>query len=130
MVISLFPWEIVMLEKYYIRPTTMIASASPGSVPQSSNTSAGWQSAAMRLAAVSRRIPVMVSFGEFAKARGASKIEDLPDHVEPFVQAWIGDHAGGRCSARRRKQVGDQVRNPIRQMLRLAVWTPRTVMPS
>jgi len=23
MVISLFPWEIVMLEKYYIRPTTI-----------------------------------------------------------------------------------------------------------
>ena len=63
----------------------------------------------------------MVSFGEFAKAHGASEVKNLPDHVEPFVQAWIYERAGGRCSVRRRKQLGNEVRNPIRQMLRLAV---------
>jgi site-specific recombinase XerD len=121
MVISLFPWEIVMLEKYYIRPTTIdrihkswIASAVQQYV--------SWM-AERRYTdrSVSRRIPLVVSFGEFAKANGASEIKDLPNHVEPFVQAWIYQRAGGRCSARRRKQLGDEVRNPIRQMLRLAV---------
>ncbi|WP_292271991.1 site-specific integrase [Mesorhizobium sp.] len=62
----------------------------------------------------------MVSFGEFAKAHGASEVENLPDHVEPFVQAWIGERARRR-SGRRRKQIGNEVRNPIRQMLKLAV---------
>src|SRR5215475_6629810 len=121
MVISLFPWEIVMLEKYYIRPTTIdrihkswIASAVEEYV--------SWM-AERRYTdrSVSRRIPLVVSFGEFAKAHGASEIKDLPDHVEPFVQAWVSERGGGRCSARRRKQLGNEVRNPIRQMIRLAV---------
>jgi site-specific recombinase XerD len=119
MVISLFPWEIVMLENYYIRPTTIdriheswIASA----VEQYVN----WM-AERRYTdrSVSRRIPIMVNFGEFAKAHGASEVKDLPDHVEPFVQAWVSERAEGR-SARRRK-LAYEVRNPIRQMLRLAV---------
>src|SRR5215472_19237888 len=121
MVISLFPWEIVMLEKYYIRPTT-IDRVHESWIASAVEQYVSWMAERRyAVSSVSRRIPIMVSFGEFAKARGASKVEDLPDHVEPFVQAWIGDHAGGRCSARRRKQIDDQVRNPIRQMLRLAV---------
>ncbi len=62
-----------------------------------------------------------MSFGEFAKARGASKLSDLPDHVEAFVQAWIRDRMPRRCSASRRRQIGKEVRNPIGQLLRLAV---------
>lgn len=110
-----------MLEKYYIRPTTIdriheswIASAVEQYV--------SWMAERRYTdSSVSRRIPIVVSFGEFAKAHGASDIKNLPDHVEPFVQAWVSERAGGRRSARRRKQVGNEVRNPIRQMLRLAV---------
>jgi site-specific recombinase XerD len=62
-----------------------------------------------------------VRFGEFAKARGASEVAHLSDHVEPFVQAWIRERVGRRSSARARKKASDDVRNPIRQMLRLAI---------
>jgi integrase/recombinase XerD len=120
MVISRFPWEIVMLEKYYIRPTTSdrireswIASAVEQYV--------SWMAERRYThSSVSRRIPIVVSFGEFAKAHGATEVKHLPDHVESFVQAWIRERARGR-SARRRKQLGDEVRNPICQMLRLAL---------
>jgi integrase/recombinase XerD len=110
-----------MLEKYYIRPATIdrlyeswIASAVEQYV--------AWM-AEHRYAdrSVYRRIPILVSFGEFAKTHGASKFKDLPDHVDPFVQAWVSERGGGRRSARRRKQLGNEVRNPIRQMIRLAV---------
>jgi integrase/recombinase XerD len=110
-----------MLEKYYIRPATIdrlyeswIASAVEQYV--------AWM-AEHRYAdrSVYRRIPILVSFGEFAKTHGASKVKDLPDHVDPFVQAWVSERGGGRRSARRRKQLGNEVRNPIRQMIRLAV---------
>lgn len=121
MVISRFPWEIVMLEKYYIRPTTIdrlheswIASAVEQYVTWMADRRYADRS-------VSRRIPILVSFGEFAKAHGASEVKELPDHLEPFVEAWVSERAGGRRSARRRKQLGDEVRNPVRQMLRLAV---------
>jgi site-specific recombinase XerD len=120
MVISLFPWEIVMLEKYYVRPTTIdriheswIASAVEQYV--------GWMvERRYKDRSVYHRIPIIVRFGEFAKARGARDVKDLTDHVEPFVQAWISERARGR-SVRRRKKVGEEVRNPIRQMLQLAV---------
>jgi integrase/recombinase XerD len=121
MVISRFPWEIVMLEQYYIRPTTVdrvreswIASAVEQYVSWMAERHYTWRS-------VSRRIPIMVSFGEFAKAYGASDVKDLPNHVEPFVKAWVGEHARGRRSARRRQQLGNEIRNPVRQMLQLAV---------
>jgi integrase/recombinase XerD len=121
MVISRFPWEIVMLEKYYVRPTT-IDRLHESWITSAVEQYVTWM-AERRYAddSVSRRIPILVSFGEFAKAHGASEVKDLPDHVEPFVQAWIRERAGGRRSARRRKQLGDEVRNPVRQMLRLAV---------
>src|SRR5215469_9923050 len=121
MVISRFPWEIVMLEKYYIRPTT-IDRIHKSWIACAVEQYVTWM--AERLYAdrsVSRRIPILVSFGEFAKAHGASEVKDLPDHLEPFVQAWVSERAGGRYSGRRRKQLGNEVRNPIRQMLRLAV---------
>ena len=110
-----------MLEKYYIRPTT-IDRIHKSWIACAVEQYVSWM-AERRYTdrSVSRRIPIMVSFGEFAKAHGASEVKELPDHVEPFVQAWIGGRAGGRRSARRREQLGDEVRTPIRQMLRLAV---------
>jgi integrase/recombinase XerD len=110
-----------MLENYFVRPTTTdrvrdswIASAIEQYV--------GWL-AEQRYAArsVLHRVPVLVRFGEFAKARGATELGHLSEHVEPFVEAWVRERAGRRRSARSRKKAGQEVRNPIRQMLRLAV---------
>lgn len=110
-----------MLEKYYIRPTTIDRIHESWIVSAVEQYVSWMAERCYNHSSVSRRIPIMVSFGEFAQAHGASKIKDLPDHVEPFVQAWVNEHARGRRSIRRRKQLGDEVRNPIRQMLRLAV---------
>jgi integrase/recombinase XerD len=121
MMVSHFLWEIVMLEKYYTRPTTIDRLHSSW-ITSAVEQYVIWM-AERRYAdrCVHRRIPILVSFGEFAKAHGASEVKDLPDHVEPFVQAWVSERGGGRRSARRRRQLGNEVRNPIRQMLRLAV---------
>ena len=60
-------------------------------------------------------------FGQFAEERGAREFGQLCDHVEPFVQKWIRQHAGAKASAQQRKKIGQTVRNPIQQMLRLIV---------
>ncbi|MBT1517513.1 hypothetical protein KIP88_45340 [Bradyrhizobium sp. SRL28] len=109
-----------MLEKYYIRPATIDRIHESWIAPEVEQYVSWMAEQRYTDSSVSRRIPIVVSFGEFAKAHGASEVKNLPDHVEPFVQAWIGERARRR-SARRRKQIGDEVRNPIRQMLRLAV---------
>jgi integrase/recombinase XerD len=66
--ISHFPWEIVMLEKYYIRPAT-IDRLHESWITSAIEQYVIWM-AERRYAdrSVSRRIPILVSFGEFAKA--------------------------------------------------------------
>lgn len=110
-----------MLENYYSRPVTVdrirrswIAAAIEEYV--------GWLTTERySQRSVLHRIPVLVAFGEFAKSHGATEIGHLPDHVEPFVQVWVGEHGKRKSSARSRKKMGECVRNPIRQMLRLAI---------
>jgi hypothetical protein len=65
---DLFPWEIVMLEKYYIRPAT-IDRLHESWITSAIEQYVIWM-AERRYAdrSVSRRIPILVSFGEFAKA--------------------------------------------------------------
>jgi uncharacterized protein (DUF2342 family) len=64
------------------------------------------------------RVPVLVEFGEFARACGADTLADLPVHVDTFVAQWAakqhrrhprGDH----------ERVGREVRGPIEQLLEL-----------
>ena len=110
-----------MLDTYYVRPTTVDRVRASWIAPAIEQY-VGWLREQRYTArSVLHRVPVLVSFGEFAKARGANKLSDLPDHVEAFVQAWIRDRMPQRCSASRRKQIGKEVRNPIGQLLRLAV---------
>jgi integrase/recombinase XerD len=120
MVISCLPWEIVMLENYYVRPVTIDRIRGSWIAPAIEQY-VGWL-AQQRFTSrsVLHRVPILVSFGEFAKAHGASELGHLPAHVEPFVEVRIRQRAGGKSSARRKKS-GQEVRNPIRQMLRLAI---------
>jgi hypothetical protein len=76
MVISRYPWEVVMLEKYYIRPTT-IDRIHESWIASVVDRYVSWMAERRYTdSSVSRRIPIMVSFGEFAKATRP----DLPRH--------------------------------------------------
>lgn len=109
-----------MLENYYVRPTTVDRIRGSWIAPAIEQY-VGWMAEQCYTdRSVLHRVPFLVRFGEYAKAHGASELTHLPDHVEPFVQARIRERARGRCSARARK-VGQEVRNPICQMLRLVV---------
>ena len=107
-----------MLENYYVRPITIDRIRGSWIAPAIEQY-VGWL-AEQRFTSrsVLHRVPILVSFGEFAKAHGASELGHLPAHVEPFVGARIRERAGGRSSARRKK-AGQEVRNPIRQC---CVW--------
>ena len=109
-----------MLENYYVRPVTIDRIRGSWIAPAIEQY-VGWL-AQQRFTSrsVLHRVPILVSFGEFAKAHGARELGHLPAHVEPFVVAWVSERAGGKSSARRKK-AGQEVRNPIRQMLRLAI---------
>lgn len=109
-----------MLENYYVRPETVDRIRSSWIV-SAIEQYVGWM-VEQRYTdrSVLHRVPFLVRFGEYAKAHGASALTQLPEHVEPFVQVWVRERALGRGPARARK-AAQEVRNPICQMLHLAI---------
>jgi integrase/recombinase XerD len=120
MLISYFRWGIVMLEDYYIRPETVDRIRTSWIAPAIERYVDWLTERKYTARSVLHRVPVLVSFGEYAKVRGGNELVHLGEHVEPFVQSWIRRHGRGR-SATRRSKFAHEVRNPICQMLRLAV---------
>src|SRR5674476_233651 len=91
--ISLWRKEVAMLEEYFRKPSTVdrirgswmaaeIESFVVWSVENRYSVKSIW-----------RRVPIVFEFGEFAGARGASAISELPAHVEAFVAERV-DRAG------------------------------------
>lgn len=109
-----------MLEKYFVKPQTV------------DRVRACWIGAEIEryvewlcereyaARTVWHRVPILVEFGEFARARGAEALKDLPVHVDGFVARWAARqqraHRRGDCD-----RVGREVRGPVEQMLRVAV---------
>jgi integrase/recombinase XerD len=110
-----------MLEQYYVRPVT-VDRVRTSWIAAAIEQYVGWL-AEQRYSSktVSRRIPLLVAFGEFAKGRGATELAQLAAHVEPFVQMWISYHARAKRAARVRKKIAEVTRNAVNQMLRLAI---------
>ena len=74
-----------MLNRYFIRPTTVDRIRSSW-IGESIERYVAWlaeQNYAARN--VFFRVPVLVHFGEFARKSGATKIDELPTHIEPHL---------------------------------------------
>ena len=104
-----------MLEKYFVRPGTVdrvraswIGAEIARYVESLDAQGYSWKS-------IVRRVPLLVEFGEFARARGATVVADLPAHVDAFVAER--QRRTRRCDAR----FVMEVRGPVEQMLRLAI---------
>ena len=63
---------------------------------------------------------VFTQSGSFAKARGARRLEELPDHIEAFVAGQLRAH-GATSNEQACGKVASSVRSPIEQMLRVAL---------
>lgn len=110
-----------MLEHYYIRPVSVDRIRSSWIAPAIEQYVSWLEERRHADRTVSRRIPLLVNFGEFAKKRGAADLAQLPQHVEPFVEMWLSHHAPGRRVTQKRKKAGEVIRNAIQQMLSLVV---------
>ncbi len=64
------------------------------------------------------RVPIAFAFGEFAGARGAGALEELPGHVEAFVADRVARHHE-RTGATR--AMAKEVRGPVEQFLSVVV---------
>ncbi len=110
-----------MLNRYFVRPETVDRIRSSwigGAIERYVDWLTEHRYATRN---VLRRVPLLRGFGDFARARGATTWEQLPTHVEAFVETWVRERGQGCRTDRARRKVADVVRNPIEQMLRLVV---------
>jgi len=70
---------------------------------------------------VFRRVPIVRDFGDFARARGATAWDQLPAHIEAFVETRVREHGGDNRVEYLRRKMADEARNAVEQMLRLVV---------
>lgn len=110
-----------MLERYYVRPETVDRIRSSW-IGESIDQYVTWLAEQKyKDRSVFRRIPLLVSFGDFARAHGAESVEGLPRYIEPFINARLEERVRGRKSAERLKRISKDIRNPIQQMLQLVI---------
>jgi len=109
-----------MLEKYFVRPETADRIRCSW-IADSVERYVTWLSAQRySQSTVKRRVPTAVAFGDFAKDHGAEELQQLPDYLESFAQAYAASHGRSRKPAVRAKIVYF-ARNIARQMLRQAL---------
>lgn len=110
-----------MLERYYVRPDTVdriqlswISGAIEQYVTWLAERNYSEKS-------ISRRVPLLMGFGEFAKARGVASWADLPSQVDSFVVSRVTKRFGRRRPSKQSKKYAECVQNPIEQMLSLVL---------
>jgi integrase/recombinase XerD len=107
-----------MLETYFVKPETVDRIRASWIAPEIERYVVWLTESGYTWRSVSRRVPLLVWFGEFARGRGAETVADLPGHVEAFVAERM---VGRPASRRDGRQVAREVRGPLEQMLGLVV---------
>src|SRR5215469_8374482 len=120
--------EMFMLNRYFLRPTTIdrIRGSWIGPAIERYVEWLAKQKYAARNVLV--RVPLLMQFGEFAKAAGATSWEELPAHVESFVETWLR-RQGREYSESEHKPAARNIRNPIWQLLRLILPNAQDYKP-
>src|SRR3989442_9728084 len=119
-----------MLEHYYVRPDTIDrirTSWIAGAIERYVDWLTEHRYAPRN---VFRRVPVVRDFGDFARARGATAWEQLPAHIEAFVETRVRERGGDDRVEYLRRKMADEARNAVEQKLRLGVACfPRRACP-
>jgi site-specific recombinase XerD len=106
-----------MLEDYFVKPATVDRIRASWIGPQI-ELYVGWLAEhGYRAANMHGRVPLLVAFGDFAGARGAELVGDLPGHVEAFVVERVAERARRRRDGLARPALAKEIRGPIEHML-------------
>jgi hypothetical protein len=109
-----------VLERYFVRPATLDRLRSSWLAEPLERYVAWLAEHGYAASGVHQRALLVVRFGEFARAHGAATWEELPEHVEPFVQRLTArDKCAGGQKARR--SAARAIRAPLHQLLRVTL---------
>ena len=110
-----------MLESYFVKPSTVDRIRGSWLGPEIERYVDWMASQGYAVRNVYRRVPILCQFAEFAKLHGSTDAKSATSHIEEFAAHWLASH-GSKCSVpAARSKIAEEARNPVRQMLRLAL---------
>lgn len=109
-----------MLEKYFVKPETVDRVRASWIGAEIENYVVWLAEHGYGAKTIWRRVPQLVSFGEFAHSRGARGVQELPDQVEAFVADRLAQRRARRGNLPERESARE-FRGPVEQMLAVAL---------
>ena len=70
---------------------------------------------------VHKRVPLLRRFGEVAWNLGARELEELPEHVDSFIDTWMREHKRRATKKRSKSSIRRDIRSPVEQFLKIVV---------
>lgn len=116
-----------MLERYYVKPSTIDRIRASWLAPQIERYVAWLHEQGYADRNVFRRVPILCRFADFAQHAGVTEVASAVSLVEEFAASWLAEHGVHCKTAEARCKVAEEARNPVRQMLRLALQGRVTV---
>lgn len=110
-----------MFERYYIRPSTIDRIRANWLAPQIESYVEWMDAQGFSVRNVFRRVPLLCQFADFAREHGATDSASSRLHIEAFAAHWFAGHGSGCRTDEARHKVLEEARNPVRQMLGLAI---------
>jgi integrase/recombinase XerD len=109
-----------MLDRCFVRPETLDRIRSSWLGPAIERYTAWLCERGYRVRTLATRVSILQQFGTFAQTHGAQRYEELPIHLESFLQFWI-HRPDPRRALEGPPQVARYARVAIEQMLRIVV---------
>lgn len=113
--------EVVMLENYFARPSTIDRIRAHWLAPQIERYVEWMQTNGYADRNIVSRVPYLCQFADFTERRGTTDLNSAAAQVEEFASHWMATYQARAGSKPLRPRHLYEVRNPIRQMLRLAL---------
>ncbi|MET3204595.1 UNVERIFIED_ORG: site-specific recombinase XerD [Arthrobacter sp. UYEF13] len=107
-----------MLEEYFVKPSTVDRFRGSWMAAEIEKYVAWLVEHRYSSRCVWRRVPLVFAFGEFAAARGATAVRELPGLVDTFVEDRVAGHHQRTGSTR---SMAKEVRGPVEQMLSIVL---------
>jgi len=109
-----------MLEDYFLKPSTVDRIRAHWLAPQIERYVEWMRTNSYADRTIVRRVPYLCQFADFAARCGIVDLNSAATQVENFASQWVARYQASTGSKLRPKYFYE-VRNPIRQMLRLAL---------
>jgi site-specific recombinase XerD len=110
-----------MLERYFVKPSTVDRIRANWLASEIERYVEWMDSQGYAIRNIYRRVPMLCRFAEFTKQHGSADLRSAASQIEEFASHWQAAHEAGCRTKEARRKIAEEARNPVRQMLQLAL---------